>query len=69
MARRSLGEGGSLIPFAPFGRCNAKEAAAIVRCASTVGDRGHKENAIAVIRVAIRDSRIATFANKLVWVR
>ncbi len=47
----------------------AKEAAAIVRCASTVGDRGYKENAIAVIRVAIRDSRIATFANKLVWVR
>src|SRR6266403_6152933 len=43
----------------------ANEAGAIVRCASTVGDRGHKENAIAVIRVAIRDSRIATFANKL----
>ena len=34
--------------------------------ASTVGDRGHKENAIAAIRDAIRDSRIATFANKLV---
>ena len=59
---------GVFIPFAPFGDVIANDAGAIVRCASTVGDRGHKENAIAAIGDAIRDSRIATFANKLVWV-
>jgi hypothetical protein len=31
LARRSLGEGGSLIPFAPFGRCNGERTN--VRCA------------------------------------
>lgn len=42
--------------------------AAIVRWASAAEDRGHKENAIAAIRDPIRDSRIASFGNKLVWV-
>ena len=32
----------SLIPFAPFGDVMANEAGAIVRGASTVGDRGYK---------------------------
>src|SRR3989442_14950105 len=32
----------SLIPFAPFGDVMANEAGAIVRCASTLGDRGYK---------------------------
>ena len=44
----------------------ANDADAIVRCASTFGDRGHKENAIAAIRDAIRESRIDSSANKLV---
>ena len=46
----------------------ALDAGAIVRCASAAEDRGHKDNAIAAIRDAIRDSRIASFANKLMWV-
>ena len=36
----------------------ANDAGAVVCCASTVEDRGHKENAILDIRDAIRDSRI-----------
>jgi hypothetical protein len=46
----------------------AKDADAIVRCASRVEDRGHKEHAIEAIWDTIRDSRIPAFANKLVWV-
>src|SRR5438552_3222194 len=33
---------GVFIPFAPFGDVMANEAGAIVRCASTLGDRGYK---------------------------
>src|SRR5437899_8281111 len=59
---------GVFIPFAPFGRCNGKRGRR--NCPLRVDARRPRlqENAVAAIRDAIRDSRIATFANKLVWV-
>src|SRR5437879_1588427 len=70
---------GVFIPFAPFGRCNAKRGRR--SCPLRVDARTPRlhENANAAIGAyfldgsytannAIRDSRMATFANKVVWV-
>ena len=55
-------------PIRSIRRCNGKRGRR--NCPLRVDARRPRlqENAVAAIRDAIRDSRIATFANKLVWV-
>jgi hypothetical protein len=45
----------------------ALDAGAIVRCSSAAEDRGHKENAIAAVRDAIRDSRMHRSPTNSCW--